>query len=235
MRHLCLSVLAAVAVALFIAPGAGAHPLPGAGAHPLDRHRHVAVVTAAKPAWSGELWAQIASLPLSENPWVGNGNPCLTVGHKVLQEIGGPCTMEEGWVFTLGFGGAASNVEEPFPQTQAEQCAVAQAADRAVFVGLHVIVDGGAPIDVHTPRFEVCSPQRAVLLPADNLAGVPGPQIATLTAHGWPAAVRHLPRGEHTIVGDAELADGTHWTVPHTVIVVPRHALDGDEGHQADG
>jgi len=35
-------------------------------------------------------------------------------------------------------------------------------------------------------------------------------------------------------VGDAVRADGTHWTVPHTLIVVPRHASNGDTRHQAD-
>jgi hypothetical protein len=225
MRHLRCFVFAAVAAALFTAPLADARPL--------NPHRHGPIITAAKPAWLGESWAQIVSLPLSENPFAGNGNPCLTVGHKVLQEIGGPCTMEEGWVFMLGFGGVADNVEAPFPQTQTEQCAVAQASDRATFLGATVSVDGGAPVDVYTPRFELCSPQRTVLLPADNIGDLPGPQIVTITAHGWPAAVRHLGPGRHTIVGDATLADGTHWTVPHTLIVVPRHGIDTSSGQQA--
>jgi hypothetical protein len=69
-------------------------------------------------------------------------------------------------------------------------------------------------------------------LPEDNIDDLPGPQIVTETAHGWFAAIRHLRPGRHTIVGDATLADGTHFTVPATVIVVPRHAADSDTGHQ---
>jgi hypothetical protein len=53
----------------------------------------------------------------------------------------------------LGFGSAWSNIEDPFPQTQAQQCAVAKAQGTAP-VALYVSVDGGAPVDFHTPRFE---------------------------------------------------------------------------------
>jgi hypothetical protein len=214
MRQLRYALLAAVAVALCTAPLAGAGQPRGDG--------RGAVVTPAQARWLGEFEAQIYSLPASENPWVGNGNPCMTVGHKVLQEIGGPCTMEEGWVFTLGYGSGWSNVEDPFPETEAQQCAVAQAQD-AVFVDIHVVVDGGRPVDIYSPRFEHCTPQRTVLVPADNILDVPGPVVATVTGHGWGAAVRNLRPGRHTIVADATLADGSHWTVPHTVIIVPRH------------
>jgi hypothetical protein len=68
-----------------------------------------------------------------------------------------------------------------------------------------------------------------VLLPADNIDDVPGPQIVTVTGHGWFAAVRHLRPGRHTIVGDATLGDGTHFTDPAPLIVVSRHAADGDD------
>jgi hypothetical protein len=152
----------------------------------------------------------------------------MIVGRKVLKELlGGPCTIEEGWVFTLGFGSAWSNVEDPFPQTAADQCAASRAQDEPLIRGIHVIVDGGAPVDVYTPRFEHCSPQRTVLIPADNiLDGVPGPVIATVTGHAWDAAVRNLRPGRHMIVGEAELTDGTLWSFPHTVIVVRKHADD---------
>ena len=84
MRHLHWIVLAAVAVALWAAPVAGAH----------DPHKDHggAVVAPAKDKWLGESWAQIYSLPLSENPFAGNGNPCLTLANKVIQEIGAIAT-----------------------------------------------------------------------------------------------------------------------------------------------
>jgi hypothetical protein len=80
MRHLGSVLLAAVAVALLAAP-----------ADARDAHRD-AVVAPANAKWLGEFWAQIYSLPESENPFAGNGR-CLSVGHKVVQAAGAPCTI----------------------------------------------------------------------------------------------------------------------------------------------
>jgi hypothetical protein len=227
MRHLRCFVLAAATAALFTASPAGAHPL--------NEDRPAAIFTPAKPAWLGEAAAQFAALPVAENPYAGNGNQCLTVGQKVLQIVGsGPCRIQEGWTLFLGYGGGWANVVDPFPQTQAQQCALARAEDRASFIAARLTVDGTATVDLLASRFELCSPQRTVLMPADNILGVPGPQIVTLTAHGWYAAVRQLRPGRHTIVGESTFADGPHFTLPITVIVVPRHAADNPDGHQAD-
>jgi hypothetical protein len=213
MRHLRHIVLAAAAAALCVVPVASAndHRATSGGA----------VVAPAKAKWLGEFWAQIYSLPVSENPFAGNGQ-CLTVGHKVVQAAGAPCTMEQGMVFTLGFGTGWSSVEEPLPQTREEQLAAAVAADQQV-VGMTVTVDGGDPVEIRIPRFELFSPQRTVLLPADNILGLEGPQTITLSAHGWGAAVRKLSVGEHSIVGDTLFADGEHLVVEHIVTVVPKH------------
>jgi hypothetical protein len=225
MRQLRCFVLAAVAVALFSAPPAGARPL--------EREHPAAIFTPIEPAWLGESVAQIDSLPISENPFAGNGDPCLTVGHKVLQPIGsGPCRIEDGWTVMLGFGSGWISAQDPFPQTRAQQCALAKAADRATVAAAQLTVDGTATVDLYTSRFELCSPRVTLLLPEDNIDDLPGPQIVTETGHGWFAAVRHLRPGRHTIVGDATLADGTHFTAPATVIVVPKHAADSDTGHR---
>jgi hypothetical protein len=222
MRHLGWIVLAAVAVALWVAPVAGAHES--------HKGRGGAVVAPAKDKWLGESWAQIYSLPLSENPFAGNGNPCLTLANKVIQEIGGPCTIEQGTTFFTGFGTAWSSAEDPFPQTRAEQLALAIASDRENVAGYTVTVDGGDPVDIRTPRFELFSPQRTVLLPEDNIldnpeAGIDVPsQTVTLTAHEWGAAVRKLNVGEHTILGETTFSDGFVLSVPHIVNVVPKHS-----------
>jgi hypothetical protein len=223
MRHLRQAVLVAVAVALCLAPVAGAHDRGGA------------VVAPAKAMWLGEGWAQLYSLPLSENPFEGNGNPCMKVGHKVIQEIGGPCTVEKGTALTLGYGTAWSNVEDPFPETRKEQLAVATEADYESVAGMTITVDGGDPVEIRTPRFELFSPQRTVLLPADNILGVDGPQIVTLSAHAWGAVVRKLSVGEHEIVGDTRFTDGTHFEGSHILTVVPKHDHDGGHRHQDDG
>lgn len=222
MRHLRRTVLAALAVALCAAPVASAQGSAAEG-------RGVVVVP-AQARWWGEFWTQIYSLPVSENPFEGNGNPCLTVGHKVIEEVGRPCTIEQGTAFTLGFGSAWSNVEDPFPQTEAEQRAAALAFDQANYAEVHVTVDGGTPVDIRRPPFEHFSPQRTVQLPADNFLGVAA-QTVTLTAHGWTAVVRNLRPGQHTIVGDG-VFDGERFSVPHIVTVLPRHAGDSDPRHQ---
>ncbi len=222
MRHLRPTVLAAIAVALCIAPVASAQS-------PRE-HRGGAVVAPAKDKWLGESWAQLYSLPVSENPFRGNGNPCLTLAHKVIQEIGGPCTIEQGTTFTLYLGSAWSSAEDPFPQTKAEQLALAIASDRENVVGITVTVDGGHPVQIRIPRFELFSPQRTVLLPEDNFinnpeAGIDVPaQTVTLTAHAWGAAVRKLSLGEHTIVVDVTFSDGFVASGPDSLNVVPKHS-----------
>ena len=57
MRHLRHTVLAALAVALCIAPVAGADDSQTGGG---------AVVAPAKDKWLGEIWAQIYSAPVGE-------------------------------------------------------------------------------------------------------------------------------------------------------------------------
>jgi hypothetical protein len=216
IKHRRLLALTIVAISLCAAPVATAQDADhdrGGGA----------VVAPAKDKWVGESWAQIYSLPLSENPFAGNGNPCLTLAHKVIQEIvGGHCTIEQGTTFTLAFGTAWSSAEDPLPQTRAEQLALAIAWDRENVAGMTVTVDGGDPVEIRTPRFEVFSPQRTVLLPEDNGLGVPS-QTVTLTAHAWSAAIRRLSVGEHTIVGDTLFVNGEHFVAPHPLTVVPRH------------
>src|SRR3954468_15062463 len=128
MRHHHRTVLLTLAVALCAAPAA----------HAADTDRGGAVVAPAQPQWLAESWAQIYSLPVSENPFAGNGNPCLTLAPKVIQEIGGPCTIEHGTTFTLYFGNAWSSAEDPFPHTRRKQLALAIAADRENVLGMIV-------------------------------------------------------------------------------------------------
>jgi hypothetical protein len=218
-RH---TVLAALAVALCAAPVAAAHdPHKGRGS---------AVITPSKGKFLGEGWAQIYSLPLSENPFAGNGNPCLRVGHKVIEAAGGgPCTIKQGTAIMLGFGSSWSNVEYPFPKDEAAQRAVALAADQGLS-DIHVTVDEDDAVDIRRPRFEVFSPQRTVQLPEDNILDTPEldlpAQTVTLTAHAWSALVRNLRPGPHIIVAKATW-DGETFAVSHDITVVRR-------SHRAD-
>jgi hypothetical protein len=224
MRHLRSTVLTALTVALCTAP-------PAAG-HDPHQGRGRAVVTPSNGKLLGEYWAQIYSLPVSENPFVGNGDPCLTVARGVLLEaIGGvTCTVEQGTAFTTAWGSSCSNVDPPpfFGADQAAQRACALAADQAV-LALQLSIDGAPPIDIHRPRFESISRQRTVQLPADNIVGI-DPQTATLTAHGWGAIVRNLSVGQHVVALDIVLADGSG-SFPLFINVIPRSHPDNDHGH----
>jgi hypothetical protein len=165
----------------------------------------------------GEAWAQLYALPASENPLLGNGDPCLTLSPNAIEVISGNhCTIKIGTAALVGLGSAWSNVEDPFPADEAAQRAVALAADQPISQ-IEVIVDDGRPMYIRASRFERFSPQRTVLLPAENILGVP-PQTVTLTAHGWFALVRNLQPGLHTIVVNV-LRDGERLTFAHFVTV----------------
>src|SRR3954452_11411122 len=75
----------------------------------------------------------------------------------------------------------------------------------------------GPPIGIPTPRFEPFSPQRTVVLPAENILGV-APQSVTLTAHGWFVRIRLLQPGLHTIVVNVVRAE-ERFSFPHFVTV----------------
>ena len=195
MRHLRPIVLATVAVALCAAPVA-AHD------------RHGAVVTPANAKLVSEGWAQLYGLPLAENPWAGNGDdPCVEVGRDMIVAVnGGPCTIKYGTALMLGWSTGWSNAEDPNPQTEAEQRALALDADRP-YTKITVKVDRDRPVDILRRRFELFTRQRTVQLPEDNILDgydpdfpeVPARPI-TSTAHGWMALVRNLRPGPHKIV-----------------------------------
>ena len=151
---------------------------------------------------------------------MGNGDPCLIVGHKVVQPVEDvSCTVSKGTAIMLGFAPAWSDAEDPFPATEAEQRAVLRDFAQG-FSAISVVVDGGAPVDIHRRRYELFSPQRTVRLPDDNILGVQA-QPVTLTAYGWVVLVRNLRPGRHTIVSEAQYAD-ERWTNTRVVTVVPR-------------
>jgi len=219
-RHLRRTLLAALAVGLC----ASSTPV----AHASREDRSGAVVVPAHGNLVGEFWAQIYSLPVDENPFAGEGDPCLTVARNVIQAVPGPCTIKQGTALILGFGTAWSNVEDPFPVDEEAQRALALAADQAV-LEMRLTVDDGDTINIRTSRFEVFSPQRTVELPDENILGVEA-QTVTLTAHAWAAVVRNLRPGQHTITLEVVFADGV-FTVPHIINVVPRKPSGAENAH----
>lgn len=227
MRHLRFAVLAVAAVALCAAPVAVAHPPhKGGGADVAPVHK-VAGLTGGELL--GEAWAQLLSHPA--DTFSGS---CIPLGRngKVVSPEAVPdtatCTVKRGTSLFFWLGSECSNVEEPpfFGADEAEQRACAVASDESFFEAARITVDGGEPVDILNPRFELFSPQRTVELPADNILGVE-PQTATFTAHGWGALVRKLRPGQHTITWEVETADDDT-TVTVFVNVVRRHHSSGD-------
>jgi hypothetical protein len=171
----------------------------------------------------GEGWVQELSQPVGTF-----SGGCFPLGRhgKVLasepdENLEVNCTIKPGTPLFFFFGSECSNVEEDpfFGETEAEQAACAKAFDEEFFVAATITVDDGPAVNVLTPRFELVSPQRSVLLPEDNFLGVdPGP--ATFVAHGWPAIVRLKP-GQHTVIVEVTDVDGFVTTAVATFNVVP--------------
>jgi hypothetical protein len=212
MKSLRFTVVAVLAVALCSAPVAlagGAHKHGGGHKHggvvATPVHKKVAGLSGGELL--GEAWVQLLSVPAGT--FAGS---CMPVAHKVVSpepdaDGNSSCTIKKGTSLFIPIGSDCSNVEpEPFfgaDEAAQRECAIA--ADE-FFVAISIAVDGGEPVDIRNPRFELLSPQRSVVLPEDNLLGVP-PGPATFVAHGWAALIKKLRPGEHTItvvVSDAE-------------------------------
>jgi hypothetical protein len=178
----------------------------------------------------GEGWYQDLTLPAEVNPAFGNGEQCLRLGRrgKVLLVIGfNPvtCTVPEGTaVSVIGITTFCDTFEPPpfFAVSERAQrrCAVANLAP--FVVSIQLTVDGGIPVDLHTPSYEIFSPQRDVQLLPDNFLGVP-PGPGTFTAFGWMAWVADLPPGRHVLRSRAVFDDGTDHVLSPIVKVVRSH------------
>jgi hypothetical protein len=206
MRHLRHIALAALAVATCAAPAAGAHDRAKGGGHLLPSSAKVGGLTAGDVM--GEAWYRNLTLPIAENPLVGNGDQCARLGRtgKVLLAIGyESCTVPQGTtVYVIGITNCCTSVEEEplFGLDAAAQRRCAITGLRPFTESLLLTVDGRKPIDLLKRRYEIYSPQRDVQLLPENLWDFPaGP--ATVTAWGWAAWLRDLPPGVHTLRSEA--------------------------------
>ena len=213
MAHLRRSVLAALAVALCAAPVAAADGSHGHGkrAAVVPVHK-VAGVPAGEHIGAGFA----ADFEESESAPSPPTEPCALVGEGSKQALFlGPnnetvtCTVDRRTqLIVFGLGASCSDVEEDpfFGADEAAQRACAIAFDMEFVDALRVSVDGGTPVDIRTPRFEVISPQMTAEVPADSPAGLPE-GTATLVAHAWMAEVRKLRPGRHLIEAQAVSSD----------------------------
>jgi hypothetical protein len=223
MRHLRYAVVAIVTVALCAAPVALAkkNANKGGGAVIAPVHQ---VNGQSGSELLGEYWGE-----LLENDIGTFSGSCIPLGNKGKVLVPEPdedftaiCTVNPGTTLLFAFGAECSNVEEDefFGETEAEQLACAIAFDEEFFVAASITVDDGNPVDILNPRFELFSRQGSVVLPENNILGVPaGP--ATFTAHGWGAIVRGLRPGQHIIEVVVTDVEGFTATFTATISVVP--------------
>jgi hypothetical protein len=216
MRHLRHIVLAALAIALCAPPVASAGDHRPRGGQLVPPRATVDRVTGGDAM--GESWYRAYTLPAAENPYFGNGEPCVRLGRtgSILLGIDWqpvPCAVEQGTtVLVWGITWACDNASEvvdpsSYGADEAAQIRCALAGLREKVQSSVLTIDGAKPVDLDVRRYLICSPQRQVQLRADNPFGyTPGP--ATFTACGWVAWLKHLPPGQHTIRTETSFTDG---------------------------
>lgn len=219
MSHLRWTVLGAVALVLCAVPVAAAKPPGGAVIKPVHSSGGLS---------PGELLGRSWAVTFESAPgaFVDECIP-LGKGGKVAFPLPGEdftsfCTVKPGTPIMVAPGSECSDVEEEpfFGDDAAAQRACALAFDEEFFVSATMSVDGGSPVNILTPRFELFSPQMTVDLPEDNVFGIP-PQTMTFVAHGWAVMIGGLTPGEHTITIAVTTSDGVETTAVLTVDVVP--------------
>jgi hypothetical protein len=219
--------LAALTVLLSLGLALG--PATAATAH--RTHHVVKILGSGDPGglnagrYLGEFWAGYAATPVDQLPGCARLGPRDRVLY--VPDFAAVCTTLEGDpLFVEGLTTVISNIEQPFSSDAATQAQTARDFDHGAALEIHLAVDGGTPVDLRVPRFEVVTSQQTVQLPENNVYG-PGvePQVITLTAHGWLATVRGLRPGLHHIVrtGVFDFGDGpTADVYDQTVRVLPR-------------
>jgi hypothetical protein len=226
----------AIAVALAIAVQLLGTP-PLANAHPSAQSEAAGPVTGpvgpitpvgrVDGMTGGEILGQLISEDY-ERPNSVAGPLCEQVGltGKVLfAHRRFTCTVPEGTpVLINGAGYFCDNVEPPpdFGADEAAQRACAHAGNqRSPVVSTNVSIDGGKAVNIYQARFELYSPQMAVVMPPDNFLGLP-PGPATFVINASAALVRHLAPGLHDIQLEFTFSDGTEPDTFHRSIEVVR-------------
>jgi hypothetical protein len=159
------------------------------------------------------LWTTVLETPAPQNPF-GSGGPasaCWDLGGTVAPF--GPsgvesCTVKSGTkIFVVGHSVECSTFEGN-GTTEAELRECARETD--VQAAPTVTLDGRS-----VPIAEAETPLLNIVLPADNLFGLPAGTSGLSVGHGWVALLHPLPPGTHTILIDS--------TITTTIVVTPGH------------
>ena len=95
------------------------------------------------------------------------------------------------------------------PDDEAVQLACARAFDETI-AKVRLVVDG-RPVNTKTPKYELVSPQRSVVVAPNSFfvteVGLEPGDVVTFTAHGWGAVVHDMRPGVHTVREIATFTD----------------------------
>jgi hypothetical protein len=162
------------------------------------------------------LWTKVLETPSAQNSFGSGGAAfaCWNLGGGTVAPFGPSgvpsCTVKPGTkILVVASSNECSTFEEPNLTTEAELRACAEQAD--VQTAPSVTVDGHS-----VPVKEVETRLMNIVLPADNLFGLPAGTTGLSVGHGWVTHLDPLTPGTHTIVGSGSA------TFTTAIIVKPR-------------
>ena len=233
MRHRRYLVLAAAVIAACVPSVASAHG-PSQIGQLVPPHAKVDGLTGGDAM--GEMWYRGYTLPADENQNLGNGKPCVRLGRTAGILVGatfqpGPCTIDQApTVLVWGMTNTCDSFDPlngyyGADRAAQRECAVATLAPYVE--AIYFTVDESQPVDLHSRRFAIFSPQREVQVRTDNPFGFPaGP--GTFVAWGWVAWLKKLPVGQHTIQTETIWTDGSESNVYSVDVNVVRSTKGHD-------
>jgi hypothetical protein len=162
----------------------------------------------------GALWTTVLETPSAQNPFGSGGSAfaCWDLGGTVAPfapDSVASCTVKPG---TKIFAAASSVECSTFEGNGTTEAQLRRCAREADAQEAPTVTVDGTPVSVT----EVESRLLDIVLPADNVFGLPAGTQGLSVAHGWVALLHPLPPGTHTIV---VVNGGSTYT---TTIVVTR-------------
>jgi hypothetical protein len=162
----------------------------------------------------GALWTTVLETPSAQNPFGSGGSAfaCWDLGGTVAPfapDSVASCTVKPG---TKIFAAASSVECSTFEGNGTTEAQLRRCAREADAQEAPTVTVDGTPVSVT----EVESRLLDIVLPADNVFGLPAGTQGLSVAHGWVALLHPLPPGTHAIV---VVNGGSTYT---TTIVVTR-------------
>jgi hypothetical protein len=157
------------------------------------------------------LWTTVLETPSAQNPFGSGGSAFACFDLRGTVAPFAPvsvesCTVEPGTKVFIAARSVECSTFEGHGTTEAELRECARTDD--VQVAPTVTVDGRS-----VPVAEVETPLLNIVLPADNIFGLPAGTQGLSVGHGWVALLHPLTPGTHTIVIDS--------TITTTIVVEP--------------